>query len=272
MADRTIYTMFLETVAAHGDRKAAGFRADRKSDFTYWTYREFNAKIRDFRAGLHALGMQQGDRIALIAHENRVEWALADLAAHSLGLVTVPIYGTLPAPQVAYYLRDSGARAIVVSDAKQRAKVLEIRAETPCLEWVITMDGEAQGMEPGGILTVADVLSLGQEQGAQQTDLDTLAANVDPHSVATFIYTSGTTGDPKGAMLTHSNLLALPDAVVRESVANLTPDDIWLTFLPVSHITERVTGYYLPLRVGASIVYSLGLMALAEEIQTSTLR
>src|SRR5579883_2186965 len=141
MAGRTLYIMFQQTVRQYGERRAVGFKANKAADYTYWTYSEFDTKVRAFRRGLDALGLRKGDRIALISHENRVEWAITDLAAQALGLITVPIYGTLPAAQVAYYMRDSGARAIVVSDIKQRAKVAEFRPDTPALEFVIAMDG-----------------------------------------------------------------------------------------------------------------------------------
>src|SRR6476659_3493009 len=117
--------MFRETVRRHGDRPAVRFKRRKEPDFVSYTYREFDERIQAFRRGLDALGLKKGDRVALTSHENRVEWAITDLAAQSLGLVTVPIYGTLPAAQVAYYIKDSNARAIVVSDAKPRAKVKE---------------------------------------------------------------------------------------------------------------------------------------------------
>ena len=96
-------------------------------------------------------------------------------------------------------------------------------------------------------------------------------ATIDPDDVATLIYTSGTTGDPKGAMLTHMNLLQTPDAVVGEPIAELTDQDTFLSFLPLSHITERVGGHYLSLRVGSCTVYSQGLSSFGEEL-TKTIR
>ena len=96
MVERTIYQMFLETVQAHGEGNAVGFRPNKGAEYTYWTYRALNDKVRAFARGLDALGLRKGERIALISHDNRVEWAITDLAAQYLGLVTVPIYGTLP--------------------------------------------------------------------------------------------------------------------------------------------------------------------------------
>ncbi len=105
--------------------------------------------------------------------------------------------------------------------------------------------------------------------GGTQPRLNALAQTVRADDTATIIYTSGTTGDPKGAMLSHANILQTPDGVVSDKIADLGPDDVFLSFLPLSHITERVGGHFLPIRVGACIVYSLGLLALTEEIQTA---
>ena len=265
MQTRTLYQMFQETVRQHGSRPAAGFKAGKAKEYTYWTYAELDQKVRALRRGLNALDLVKGDRIALLS-ENRVEWAVTDLAAQSLGLINVAPYASLPAEQVAYIVRDSGARAIVVSDAKQRAKVASFHADAPALEYVIAMDGEPETLEEEGVLPFEAVVARGEATGKDEAALDALSATVHPDDTATLIYTSGTTGDPKGAMLTHTNLLHTPEAVLSEPIADLGPDDIFLSFLPLSHITERLGGHYLPLRAGACIVYSQGLMALTEEI------
>jgi long-chain acyl-CoA synthetase len=267
---RTLYAMFRETVRLHGHRPAVRFKRHKETEYTSYTYREYDERVQAFRRGLDALGLRKGDRIAIISHDNRVEWATTDLAAQSLGLITVPIYGTLPAAQVAYYVRDANARAIVVSDAKQRAKVKEFRAETPFLEYVISMDGAQEQLDAEGTLAFQSVCDRGQA-GRALTELDNLAAGIDPDDIATLIYTSGTTGDPKGAMLSHMNLLHTPDAVVDEPIARLTDQDMFLSFLPLSHITERVGGHYLPIRVGACVTYSQGLSSFSEEL-TQTVR
>lgn len=269
MQNCTIYRMFRETVGRYGERPAVGFKVGKADSYTYWTYREFAERVRRFRCGLASLGMHKGDRIALISHENRVEWAIADLAAQSLGIVTVPIYGSLPASQVAYYVRDSGAKAMLLSDHKQIAKVAEVREDLPTLEILIAMDGAPELLKEQGVLHFDDVYSCGADAAIPDEMLDAQEATISPDDVATFIYTSGTTGEPKGAMLTHIGLLDTPEAVVSEPIANVGPDDVFLSFLPLSHITERVGGHYLPLRIGACIVYSQGLMQIANEITTT---
>ncbi|MCS6777692.1 MAG: long-chain fatty acid--CoA ligase [Chloroherpetonaceae bacterium] len=271
MASRTLYHMFQESVRRHGSRPAVGFKATPDaSSYTYYTYAELDERVRAFRRGLDALGLKTGDTLAMLS-ENRVEWAIADLAAQSLGICIVAPYATLPAPQIRYILQDSRARAVIVSDARQADKIQEIRHELPCLEHVIAMEGDPETLRARGLIPFTELPAIGQQSGRTQEELDRVAASVDPDAVATLLYTSGTTGDPKGAMLTHNNLLQCPDDVMEEPVGDLTPQDIFLSFLPLSHITERAAGYYLPLRAGACIVYSRGLAALPDEI-TRTVR
>lgn len=275
MAGRTLYRMFRETVRQHGGRRAVGFKTSREGAYTFWTYLELEQRVRSFRRGLDALGLRKGDSLALISHENRVEWAVADLAAQSLGLITVPIYGSLPSGQVAYFLKDSGARAIVVADARQRTKIDTLRSELPLLETVITMDcparDNAESLSQDHPLSFCDVIDRGIAQGREEAVLEAIEESVAQEDVATLIYTSGTTGEPKGAMLSHRNLLQTPDGVVEGKVADVGCEDVFLSFLPLSHITERVGGHYLPLRLGACIVYSQGLTAFREEL-TQTVR
>src|SRR5262249_14189252 len=119
------------------------------------------------------------------------------------------------------------------------------------------------------ILPFEEVYRRGETAGIEEAALDAQAASIQPDDIATIIYTSGTTGDPKGAMLSHTNLLDTPEFAATDPTLGLTPNEIFLSFLPLSHITERVGGHYLPLRLGACIVYSQGLMTVANEIQTT---
>lgn len=267
MSRRTLYQMFEETVRQHGAQKAVGFRVG-KADPTYWTYAELAQKVKQFRRGLDAMGLRKGDRIAILS-ENRPEWAIADLAAQALGLINVAPYASLPAAQVAFIVKDSGAKMLVLSDAKQLKKLKEFRAECPDLQFVVAMDGDPAALEADDVLPFAEVTQRGEADGRDEATLDGIAREVDPDAPAMFIYTSGTTGDPKGAMLSHMAMLQTPDAVMDEPIAEIGVGDVFLSFLPLSHITERVGGYYLPLRAGSCIVYSQGLAHIGEEITTT---
>jgi long-chain acyl-CoA synthetase len=255
----TIYGMFQDTVSRFADRRALAYKV--RGTYNHVTYGELNERMRDFRRGLAALGVSRGDRVAVLSY-NRVEWAVTDLAVHGIGAVLVPIYHTLPPVQVEHYLRDSGAAVIVVEDAKQYAKIAEVRDRIPALRHVALMSGEAVE----GVLSWQDVVEMGRKSGIDDADLDTAAAAIDPADVATFIYTSGTTGAPKGAMLSHTALLNTWKAAVQ--IVRLDETDIFLSFLPLCHVVERVAGHYLPLAIGAQIYYSDGPFGVANEIAT----
>ena len=153
--------------------------------------------------GLRALGVEKGDRVAILS-ENRPEWAFADLATLCAGAVDAPVYSTLTPPQVQYILHDSEAKVAFVSTSAQAAKVAEVRAALPCLRHVVSFDAPA----PAGTMPLDELRAKGREALAKQPDaVRRRAAEVTKDDLATLIYTSGTTGDPKGVMLTHGNLV-----------------------------------------------------------------
>ena len=251
----TINAMFQETVARHGGRVALMHKGGSKQ-YQSTTYAELARRVEQMASGLAALGIKKGDRVAILS-ENRPEWVVTDLATLALGGISVPIYTTLPAPQVAYILRNSGARALVVSDAKQLQKALQARLEAPQLTYILAIDAPSPDGD-GMVHTFASV----EERGAAQPLGEEYARSwkaVVPDDVASLVYTSGTTGDPKGAMLTHGNFMADVDAtrdLFLGSGLRLTEEDVFLSFLPLSHVYERTGGYYLPLRLGAGIGYT----------------
>jgi long-chain acyl-CoA synthetase len=207
--------------------------------------------------GIAKLGVGKGDRVAVVCG-NRPEWHILDVALHHLGALNVPIYTTLLAPQVAAILRDSGARAVVVDNADQLAKVAEVRGSCPALKDVIIVDGEpAEGVRTWAACTVP--LSLADAESY----LDGCRSRVDASDLATLIYTSGTTGEPKGAMLTHDNFVF--DAI---SAASQVPwpvrGETALSFLPLSHVLERLVDYIYFQR-GITIAYC-GVLEIADAL------
>ncbi|HEY7530790.1 MAG TPA: long-chain fatty acid--CoA ligase [Gemmatimonadota bacterium] len=213
--------------------------------------RELRARVEDLAYGLGELGVGPGDRVALLS-ENRVGWAVADLAILLNGALTVPVYPSLGADVAGHILRDSRARVCVVSTPEQLEKVREARPGT-ALERVIAMDRPPDG--GGDVLHVDRVAELGRALRARTPGLvEGRAASVDPHAPATILYTSGTTGLPKGVLLTHENILSNIRSVL--SVFEIGPGDVTLSFLPLCHIFERTAGYYTMLQAGAVISYA----------------
>ncbi|MBI3271206.1 MAG: long-chain fatty acid--CoA ligase [Planctomycetes bacterium] len=210
--------------------------------------------------GLLARGLHRGDRVALLA-ENRPEWICIDLAILTVGGVTVPIYPSLLPAHIEHILRDSGARAIFCSSAAQTGKVLPLRQALPALEAVVQLDLPP----PEGSVSLDALRAEGRAKAAELPELHrTRAAEVQSEDVATLIYTSGTTGVPKGVLLTHwgilSNILATNDLV------ELGEEDVGLSFLPLSHIFERMMHYAGLLR-GASVAYAESQETLGDDIR-----
>jgi long-chain acyl-CoA synthetase len=255
--ERTIYQVLRDTVARHGSRPALGRKVG--PDYAYITYDELWGRVRQFRRGLAALGLSRGDRVAILS-ENRPEWAITDLAAQCMGAVTVPIYSTLPAAQVRYLVADSAARVIVVSDKKQLAKVREIVQDIRTLEHVVVMDD----LPGDDVLTFEQVVAKSKGSESEDATLDAAVESASPEEMGTLIYTSGTTGEPKGAMLSQRALLHT--AWAARQVVELDENDLFLSFLPLCHVIERVGGHYLPLSMGACIVYSEGVFTIAQEL------
>ena len=200
---------------------------------------DFGFTVRALSLGLNGLGIQPGDRVAILS-ENRPEWAMADYAVVAAGAWSVPIYPTLPSGQVASLLRDCAARAIFVSSSEQIAKIAAIRAECPALEYVIAIEGAPPA--GAGSLTFHQVVDKGRPTLEMSPAVfDQRAARVGPDDVATIIYTSGTTGEPKGAMLTHANFVS--NVVACCQVVPFSGDSVALSFLPLSHVFERMLDY-----------------------------
>ncbi|MDB4878868.1 MAG: AMP-dependent synthetase and ligase [Gemmatimonadetes bacterium] len=222
-------------------------------------------RVRRIALGLAELGVQAGDRVAIFS-ENRPEWAMADYACLTARLSDVPLYPNLPPEQAAYIIRDCGAVAIFVSDATQAEKIAGVRAKCPTLRHVITF---AADRHAGADLTLAELEARGAavDSEARTAEYRTSALAAQPDDVATLIYTSGTTGEPKGVMLTHDNLVSN----VLASAAQIpfdTGNDTCLSFLPLSHIFERMAGHYLMFHVGASIAYAESIDTVPLDMQT----
>ncbi|MFI5235461.1 MAG: AMP-dependent synthetase/ligase [Gemmatimonadales bacterium] len=225
-------------------------RSKRDGVWTPLSYAELFGRVRDLSFGLGALGLKRGDRVAILS-ENRPEWAMADYACLALGCEDVAIYPTIPAKQIEYILNDSGAAAIFVSSAVQLAKVNEIRATAPALKHVIAIDPDAKGP---GVLAFAELLAKGKASGTDEAAWRKQALAAKAEDVATFIYTSGTTGDPKGVMLTHGNITSNVLGAVQ--ILELSTADECLSFLPLSHIFERMAGHYVMMHSGVIINYA----------------
>jgi long-chain acyl-CoA synthetase len=250
-APRTLNELFFGGLDRFGTRPVA-MRVKRGDAWVDISYADVLERVQCVAAGLRELGVQPGSNVAILA-ENRPEWAFVDYGCLSIRCADVPIYPTLPAGQISYILRDSGAVACVVSSRGQLDKILGIRHPdvTPALRHIIAMDADASGP---GVMPFADLLARGKAALSRYPNWRTDALAARPDDLATLIYTSGTTGDPKGVMLTHGNLCS--NVVSGLQSLDLRSDDECLSFLPLSHVFERMAGHYCMWQAGALINYA----------------
>jgi long-chain acyl-CoA synthetase len=260
MADpRTLNDLFLTAVERYAAKPAA-LRFKQSGRWESLSHAELRDRVLHASVGFRELGLAAGDRIAILS-ENRPDWAIADFATLLMRAADVPIYPTLTARQIEYILRDSGAAAVCVSSAAQLAKIREIRPSLPALRSVITFDRDATGPD---VLPLSELLSCGRKALARYPSWQGDAHEVRPDDLATLIYTSGTTGDPKGVMLTHGNITSNVVSSLRAFAIH--GDDETLSFLPLSHIFERMAGHYLMLYAGATIAYATNAETVAAEM------
>lgn len=255
----TLGELFLKAAETHA--KPDAFLSKQSGRFQGLSSAEALRRAAALALALERLGVRRGDRLALIS-ENRVEWALTDYAALGLGAIDVPIYPTLPAADVEYILQDSGSRGVVVSTVEQLQKVLEVRRQLPELRFVIAMDSPDD--PEAGILSWQSVVREQLEQTPKPEErFRGLALQARPDDTATLIYTSGTTGSPKGVILTHANIASNVQAC--SPLFHFDPSDRIVSFLPLSHIFERMLEYFT-FWSGASIAYAESFEKLPQNI------
>jgi long-chain acyl-CoA synthetase len=207
-------------------------------------------------AGLHALGVRRGDRVALLS-DSRVEWTLTDAGSIFAGTIDVPIYPTLTPPQVRYILNDSGASVLFLANREKFIELKDALGECPAVKHVIFFDSD--GITSADGLTLAQLEEKGRE--LEQRDpgyVERIASQIRAEDLATIIYTSGTTGEPKGVMLTHSNLVS--NLIDSSGHLSFGEQDTALSVLPLSHVFER-QAMYMYLHQGIAVYF-------AESLQT----
>lgn len=216
-------------------------------------WEELLRRIQAMAGYLHKHGVRPGDRVAILS-ENRPEWAVTDLATQMLGGVNVALYTSLPADQVQYILRDSGAKLFVVSTGIQLKKAEKIFDACEDLERVVTMSAMRKE-HPAYVHAWKDAMAEGADYWAEHAaELAPLADAVSPEDLSALIYTSGTTGNPKGVMLTHRNFCSNVTSAL--ATVPFGPADHHLSFLPLCHSFERTAGYTAVLACGAKISYA----------------
>jgi long-chain acyl-CoA synthetase len=237
-------------------------RIKRNGQVQTYSYRRVGESITLLTYGLKAQGLKPGDRIAILSN-NVPEWIMTDFALFCLHGVVVPLYQTLPPAQLAFILKDAGASGIFVQNQQQYDKIKEIKSGLPRLKFIFSFENWAG--KPEQIMTFDKLLENGRSY--QQKDPDFFRQTIetiDPLELCSLVYTSGTTGEPKGVMLNQKGFIV--DIINAESVLNLYADDVFLSFLPLSHLYERLAGHWCPLYRGATIHYAQSIETVIQDI------
>jgi long-chain acyl-CoA synthetase len=260
----TLPKLFRHVVAQRGDAVAM-----REKDLGIWraiTWRQYGERARQAGLGLVALGLRPRDVVSIMA-DNCPEWLYTDLGTQCVGGVTNGIYTTDSARQVEYIVNDSGSRFFFAENEEQLDKVLEVAGACPQLVKIIVFDMEGlHGFRDPRVMDFAALLELGARYDAEHPGaFDHLVERARPEDLAILVYTSGTTGPPKGAMLSHRNILFQLEYA--EFLTPARPGDQQLSFLPLCHVAERTFSVFNPLRTAATVNFAESLETVPDNIR-----
>ncbi len=250
--------MLLQRAMEHPGRVAL-----REKQLGRWreiTWAAYAARAAAVGAGLRAIGVGEGDRVAVLS-ENRAEWLLSDLGAQGIGAVSVGIYPTSPASEVQYLLGHSKSVVVIVEDEEQIDKILAVRKKLPALKHIVVIDTRGiRDLDDPMVMTFAALEELGRSQPVADW-----GTGVSGDTVAMVVYTSGTTGPPKGAMLSHENLVHAADTF--SATFTTTADDQVLSYLPLSHVAERLVSLIDALKGGYVVNFGEGGESFAADLR-----
>jgi len=249
----TLDAQFAERVRRSGGDGAYIEYDESRRQWVHYSWDEMAREVRRWQAAFEREGLEKGDRVALRLRNCR-QWVIFDQAALGLGLVVVPLYVADRPDNVNYVLDDSDAVFLLVPDVAGWTELHRAEGETPKIRRVVALEGRS-----------GDDYVKQLDEWLDDAERPELASgNTAPDELASIVYTSGTTGRPKGVMLSHRNMVANAYSGVR-SVA-ISPRDLLLSFLPLSHTLERTVGYYVPLMAGARVAYNRSLKLLSEDL------
>ena len=266
----TILDTFVDHARDNGARTA--LRVHGATGWRSIDWAQYGHMVDSLASALAGLGIQPGDRISILS-SNRPEWHVADLATMTIGAVTVPLYPTAAPAQIAYLLGHSRSRLCFVESAAQLARVAGHLHELPDLEWIVELQPSAPSEAVSFVVPVGRATRIAyddlHERGAaalldSPDHVDARRRAVRPEDIATIVYTSGTTGPPRGAKLTHANLTATVAMIT--AVLPIGPTDRFLSFLPLSHIAERIVSHIGQIESGGETWFARSLSTVAEDL------
>ena len=251
--EQTINEVFKNRAEKYKGRLAVEKKLNGKWEKVTWS--EYYDRARSVGLGLYSLGIKKGDMVSILS-ENRLEWVYTDMGMLGLGAVVVPIYTTLVAEEVKYIVENSESKVLFVENKMQMEKALSFIDEVDALEKIIVFNkNDAKNSHPS-VISFDELISMGKENIEKPSLFETLAAEVVPDDLATIVYTSGTTGVPKGAMITHKNIMAVIDSLDSIEPKFAYDTDQTVPLLPLSHVFERVAGHFYGMYVGLTSSYA----------------
>ena len=260
----TLPKLFRHVVGLWGNQVAM-----REKHLGIWrsiTWREYGERARHVGLGLVALGLKPRDVVSVIS-DNCPEWVYTDLGTMSVGGVTNGIYTTDSARQVEYIVNDSGTRFFFAENEEQLDKILEVRARCPQLVKIVVFDMEGlHAFRDAQVMSFEELLALGARYDREHPGaFEPMVEIAKPDDLAILVYTSGTTGPPKGAMLSHRNIVF--QLGYADFIADPRPGDQQLSFLPLSHVAERTFTVFYPLRTGTTVNFAESIDTVPENIR-----
>jgi long-chain acyl-CoA synthetase len=255
---RSLPAMFFEVARQRETRPFLWAKRNREHESVSWS--EAADTVMRLARGLAALGIEHGDRVAVVS-ENRPEWVIADLAIMSAGAVTVPAYTTNTVEDHRHILRNSGARAAIVSTAALIRRVAAAAAQAPSIAMIISMEAGADSSAELPVHCWDEILATDGDG-----EIDERVAGLEADDTACIIHTSGTGGAPKGVMLSHRNIIANCRGAYRLLQSLELKHEKFLSFLPLSHAYEHSAGMMFPISIGAEIYFAHGAETLAHDL------
>lgn len=226
---------------------------------------DVKATVRNLAAGLRSIGVAESDKVSILS-TNSPRWSMSDYGIICNGSVTVTVYPTLLAAQVEYILSNSDSKAVFVENQDQLDKVMSIKQNVESMSHIIVMDDSYDG-DSKEVINFTDFLNMGQDyENENGFSLSTISDNMNTDDLLTIIYTSGTTGNPKGVMLTHGNLMSNMMATIKMADLKTTDGHSFLSFLPLSHVLERMAGHFTSFSIGATVYFAESIETVADNL------
>jgi len=226
---------------------------------------DVRSTVRNLAAALQSVNIKGGDKVAILS-TNSPRWSMADYGIICNGSVTVTVYPTLLPAQIEYILDNSDTKAVFVENTEQLDKVNQIRANLNTLEHVIVMDDSLEN-KSDNTYNFIDFLDMGQDfENNNEFSLTKISEGIHKDDLLTIIYTSGTTGNPKGVMLTHGNLISNVNATIKMADLKEEEEHSFLSFLPLSHVLERMAGHFTSFAIGAEVYFAESIETVADNL------